>query len=76
MDPATEARIQAILAARGGATRVTVAHRLRTIAGADLVYVLDGGALVEAGSHAALLARNGRYAALWRAQLAAEGAAA
>jgi len=75
MDPGTEARIQARLAARGG-TRVTVAHRLRTIADADLIYVLEGGVLVERGDHGALLALGGRYAALWRAQLAAEGAAA
>ncbi len=75
MDPGTEARIQALLAARGG-TRVTVAHRLRTVADADLLYVLDAGQVVESGTHDELLARGGRYAALWRAQLAAEGAAA
>lgn len=75
MDPATEARIQALLAARGG-TRVTVAHRLRTVAEADRIYVLEAGEVVEAGPHAELVARGGRYAALWRAQLAAEGAAA
>ncbi|MFN7144413.1 MAG: ABC transporter ATP-binding protein [Myxococcota bacterium] len=76
MDPATEARIQALLAARPGRTRVTVAHRLRTIVDADLVYVLDRGVLVEQGTHAELCALGGRYAALWRAQLASEGAAA
>jgi ATP-binding cassette subfamily B protein len=76
MDPATEARIQALLAARPGRTRVTVAHRLRTVADADLLYVIDHGAVLEAGTHAELLARGGRYATLWRAQLAAEGAAA
>lgn len=76
MDPATEARIQALLAARPGCTRVTVAHRLRTIADADLIYVIDAGTLAESGTHEVLLARGGRYAMLWRAQLAAEGAAA
>lgn len=76
MDPATEARIQALLAARPGRTRVTVAHRLRTVAEADILYVIDQGVVVETGDHAELLAAGGRYAALWRAQLAAEGAAA
>jgi ATP-binding cassette subfamily B protein len=76
MDPATEARIQAVLDARADRTRILVAHRLRTVADADLIYVIEGGALAESGTHAELLARNGRYAALWRAQLAAEGAAA
>lgn len=76
MDPATESRIQALLAARPGCTRVTVAHRLRTVADADHIYVIDQGALAESGTHASLLAHGGRYALLWRAQLAAEGAAA
>ncbi|MES2640814.1 MAG: ABC transporter ATP-binding protein [Myxococcota bacterium] len=76
MDPATEARIQALLAARPGRTRVTVAHRLRTVADADHIYVVDKGTVAESGTHAALLALGGRYAQLWRAQLAAEGAAA
>jgi ABC-type multidrug transport system fused ATPase/permease subunit len=76
MDPATEARIQSLLAARPGRTRVTVAHRLRTVADADHIYVVDKGTVAESGTHAALLALGGRYAQLWRAQLAAEGAAA
>jgi ATP-binding cassette subfamily B protein len=80
MDPATEARVQALLQARQvgrpDRTRITVAHRLRTVVDADIIYVIEGGALVEGGRHEALLARGGRYAALWRAQLAADGEAA
>ncbi len=76
MDPATEARVLALLAARPDRTRITVAHRLRTIVRADVIYVIEGGRLAEEGTHAGLLARGGRYAALWRAQLAADGAAA
>ena len=73
MDPATEARIQAVLAAQP-VTRITVAHRLRTVRDADQICVIEAGACVERGTHDELLARRGRYAALWQAQLAAEGA--
>ncbi len=50
-------------------TTVLVAHRLSTVKYADRIYVLERGALVEEGSHAALLARGGLYAALWREQM-------
>jgi ABC-type multidrug transport system fused ATPase/permease subunit len=76
MDPETEARISALLASRPDRTVVTVAHRLRTIEDADCIHVLVDGRVVESGSHGALLARGGAYAALWRAQVAAEGRAA
>ena len=52
------------LGARAGRTTLVVAHRLQAVASADLVYVLDGGRLVESGTHAELVARGGRYADL------------
>lgn len=69
LDTRTEEIIQAELAdiARGRTTMI-VAHRLSTIVDADRILVLDRGRIVESGSHAELLARHGRYAALWMLQ--------
>jgi ATP-binding cassette subfamily B protein len=50
-------------------TRVVVAHRLCTVQNADLIVVLDEGAIVEQGSHDGLLTRSGHYAALVHNQL-------
>ena len=49
-------------------TTLIIAHRLFTVVHADQIIVLDAGRLVEQGSHASLLARQGFYSALWRAQ--------
>ncbi|MFN8901362.1 MAG: lipid ABC transporter permease/ATP-binding protein, partial [Lysobacteraceae bacterium] len=49
-------------------TTLVIAHRLSTIERADQVLVMDGGRIVEAGTHADLLARGGTYAQLHRAQ--------
>lgn len=49
-------------------TTLVIAHRLSTIERADQVLVMDQGRIVEAGTHAELLARGGHYAALYRAQ--------
>ncbi|WP_119393850.1 ABCB family ABC transporter ATP-binding protein/permease [Salinibius halmophilus] len=51
-----------------GRTAVIVAHRLSTIADADNILVLDEGRLVEQGTHAQLLSKNGKYAQLWQLQ--------
>jgi subfamily B ATP-binding cassette protein MsbA len=49
-------------------TTLVIAHRLSTVEKADRIFVLDGGRIVEAGTHADLIARNGQYAALHRMQ--------
>jgi ATP-binding cassette, subfamily B, heavy metal transporter len=51
-----------------GRTTIAIAHRLSTIADADRILVLDHGALVESGSHAALLSAGGLYAEMWSRQ--------
>ncbi len=59
-----------------GRTTLVIAHRLSTVADADLIYVLDGGKIAESGTHADLLAQNGVYAHLYRTQLTPSNAAA
>ena len=49
-------------------TCIMIAHRLSTVVDADVILVVREGAVVESGSHAELLARNGEYATLWAMQ--------
>ncbi|WP_152364574.1 ABC transporter ATP-binding protein [Microlunatus speluncae] len=53
---------------RDGGITILVSHRFSTVRMADLILVLDGSRLVEIGSHADLIARNGQYADLYRIQ--------
>jgi ATP-binding cassette subfamily B multidrug efflux pump len=69
LDSEVEAAIQATLyGMMEGKTVIAIAHRLSTIAHMDRIVVLDGGRIVEDGSHAELLAEGGLYARLWARQ--------
>lgn len=62
VDPRTEARLQrALQALLKGRTSFVIAHRLPTIRAADCVLVLDGGEIIERGTHAELIASQGSY---------------
>jgi len=69
LDSESEAKIQdGLRALRRGRTTFVIAHRLSTIRSADQILVLEGGEIVERGSHEALLAANGRYRQLYDKQ--------
>lgn len=69
LDTESERVVQgALKALQQGRTTLVVAHRLSTIVDADRIYVIDGGKVAEAGTHAELLRRGGIYAKLWGMQ--------
>lgn len=69
LDATTEAQIlQNLRSVCAGRTTLVIAHRLSAVRHADQIAVLEGGRVVEQGDHVALMARGGRYAALWHAQ--------
>jgi subfamily B ATP-binding cassette protein MsbA len=69
LDAASEAAVQdALTRLSAGRTTLVIAHRLSTIRGADRILVMDHGSVVEEGTHDALAAREGLYAALHRMQ--------
>ena len=71
LDSETEHEIQGALAQAGlGRTVIVIAHRLSTVAEADMIVVLENGVVVETGRHEALLGKAGRYYDLWLLQSA------
>lgn len=71
LDSTSEVAVQAALAeALEGKTSVVIAHRLSTIRAADIILVVEGGTIVERGTHEELLAAGGRYEELHRTQFA------
>jgi ATP-binding cassette subfamily B protein len=69
LDSENEALIQtAFEKAMRGRTSLVIAHRLSTILSADVIFVVDGGRIVERGTHRELLERGGTYARLYRTQ--------
>jgi len=72
VDTRTELLVQrAMSALRKDRTSFVIAHRLSTIRDADLILVMENGAIVEQGTHDQLLAKKGAYARLYEAQFAA-----
>ena len=73
VDAATEQRIRDELGeVMRGRTIIIIAHRLSSLMHADQILFVDGGRIVERGSHAELLALGGRYAALHSLQASAD----
>jgi ATP-binding cassette subfamily B protein len=69
LDSATEQAIQQTLhEVAGRYTTLMIAHRLSTIVDADRILVMDGGKVVEQGTHAELLALRGQYQRMWELQ--------
>jgi ATP-binding cassette, subfamily B, bacterial len=73
LDSTSEADVQAALSvALEGRTALVIAHRLSTIIAADQILVIEGGRIVQRGTHDELLAEGGRYADLYRTQFRSE----
>jgi subfamily B ATP-binding cassette protein MsbA len=69
LDTESEAQVQeALRRLMAGRTTILIAHRLSTVIGADRIYVIDKGRIVETGDHAGLMKKHGLYARLARTQ--------
>jgi ATP-binding cassette subfamily B protein len=76
LDSANERAIQSELAsAAQGKTALVIAHRLSTVVDAHAIVVLDAGQVIEIGTHAELLALDGRYARMWHLQRSSQARA-
>ncbi|MBY6162069.1 ABC transporter ATP-binding protein/permease [Mameliella alba] len=74
LDAQSEAVVQAALEKLSeGRTTLVIAHRLSTVRNADKIVVMDAGRVVEEGTHDALIAQDGAYAALYRLQFDSAG---
>ncbi|MEQ8698385.1 MAG: ATP-binding cassette domain-containing protein, partial [Bauldia litoralis] len=72
LDTESERQVQAALSRlMTGRTSLVIAHRLSTVIGADVIYVLEDGRVAQSGTHAELLAEGGAYAKLYAAQMRA-----
>lgn len=71
LDPIAEYRIAKLIFDRSPTTTVMVAHRLSTVVDADRIYLLSDGRIIESGTHAELMAQNGKYRQMFLKQ--AEG---
>jgi subfamily B ATP-binding cassette protein MsbA len=77
LDAEAERQVQSALQElMSGRTTLVVAHRLSTVVGAHLIYVIDGGRVVESGTHSELLARRGLYSRMYALQLSEDREAA
>lgn len=73
LDTESERQVQGALdELMRGRTTLVIAHRLSTVTSADLIHVIDGGRLVESGTHETLLRKGGAYARLYQLQFATE----
>lgn len=68
VDTETDAAIRQAIRRRNHATTLMISHRIATLAEADVILVLDGGRLVQAGSHAELIRQEGLYRRIWTIQ--------
>ncbi len=74
LDTESERQVQAALGKlMEGRTTLVIAHRLSTVVGADLIYVIEDGRVVESGPHGDLIARGGSYARLYALQFSDDG---
>jgi subfamily B ATP-binding cassette protein MsbA len=71
LDTESERQVQAaLMRLMSGRTTLVIAHRLSTVANADMIHAVEGGRIVESGPHAALVTQGGLYARLYALQFA------